>query len=246
MAKVLVVEDNHALSETIKDVLETNGHKCDIRHNIKFAKEFLIKTKPDIIILDYFLPDGNSISLIKFIQTELNLNIPIIGISGINEDFLKVKVLEAGAHDHINKPFQINELLFKIKNFSQLYQDTFKDQPFIDFNNKSIFLNNLNQVIKNLMYEGCLNQTKIASAMKLSNSGISKKVKRTTGLSFTEYLANIKIEIIKKLIRKGDYNISEISEVLGFKRVSHFSYFFKSKVGLSPKKYELYEKDTKL
>ena len=58
--------------------------------------------------------------------------------------------------------------------------------------------------------------------------------------------SDIKIEIIKKLIRKGDYNISEISEVLGFKRVSHFSYFFKSKVGLSPKKYELYEKYTKL
>ena len=95
MAHILLVEDNDALSETIKDVLENNDHRCVIKHNIKFAKEFLIESKPDIIILDYFLPDGNSVTLIKFIRNELNLVIPIIGMSAIKEDFLKLKVLEA-------------------------------------------------------------------------------------------------------------------------------------------------------
>ena len=41
MAYILLVEDNDALSETIKDVLENNDHRCVIKHNIKFAKEFL-------------------------------------------------------------------------------------------------------------------------------------------------------------------------------------------------------------
>jgi len=152
MAYILLVEDNHALSETIKDVLENNGHKCAIKHNIKFAKEFLIESKPDIIILDYFLPDGNSVALIKFIRNELNLVIPIIGMSAIKEDFLKLKVLEAGAHDQISKPFQINELLFKIKNYSDFYSETTTDKSSFVYNNKSIFFDKLNKVTKKLIF----------------------------------------------------------------------------------------------
>jgi DNA-binding response OmpR family regulator len=239
MAYILLVEDNDALSETIKDVLENNDHRCVIKHNIKFAKEFLIESKPDIIILDYFLPDGNSVTLIKFIRNELNLVIPIIGMSAIKEDFLKLKVLEAGAHDQISKPFQINELLFKIKNYSDFYPETTTDKSSFVYNNKSIFFDKLNKVTKKLIFSGNANQSEIAKEMGLSNSGISKKVKRVTGQTFSVYLAEIKIELTKNLIKEGKYNISEISAILGFKRVSHFSSFFKSNVGISPKKYEL-------
>ena len=79
--------------------------------------------------------------------------------------------------------------------------------------------------------------------MGLSNSGISKKIKRITGQTFINYLAVIKIALAKNLIKEGAYNISEISAILGFKRVSHFSSFFKSNVGISPKKYEVDGKD---
>ena len=193
--------------------------------------------------MDYFLPDGNSVVLIKFIRNELNLVIPIIGMSAIKEDFLKLKVLEAGAHDQISKPFQINELLFKIKNYSDFYSENTKLKSSTVYNNKNIFLNNLNKVIKKLTFSGNANQTEIAKEMGLSNSGISKKIKRITGQTFINYLAEIKIELAKNLIREGAYNISEISAILGFKRVSHFSSFFKSNVGISPKKYELDGKD---
>lgn len=245
MAAILIVEDNQSLAETIKDILVSHGHYCEISFGIKSAKAFVENDMPDIVILDFYLPDGTAINLINYIRVEKKLNLPIIGISAAHDDVLKFKVLEAGANDHINKPFNAQELIFKVNNYAAMLGKPNKPNTDYEKINNSLFENLLIDEIESLIHNQKLSLPALAKRMKLSTSGLSKKIKRITGKSYFDIIAIVKITKAKKLLARGDHNISQVALLTGFKRVSHFSSFFKAMEGISPKKFELTNKKSK-
>lgn len=116
MKKILIVDDSNEIRAIVKATLDTDSYKIYEASNGMKAVESAQKNRPDLIIMDLFMPgsiDGiEAISQIK--QTVEAQNCQIIILTGSEQDLKKVG-LEAGANDFINKPFSPLDLLSKIE-----------------------------------------------------------------------------------------------------------------------------------
>jgi len=112
MNKILVIEDDVVLCNSIKDLLEREGFQVDTASNIADATPKC--SLPDIILLDWRLPDGQGIDLLKDLRKKEILT-PIIMLTAKSELIDKILGLESGANDYITKPFEPPELLARIR-----------------------------------------------------------------------------------------------------------------------------------
>ncbi len=112
MKKILFVEDVESISDGIKYAVIQEGFNIDICHNMKSAKES-INNSYDLILLDIILPDGNGITLYKYIKSKYN--VPVIFITAKDSEDDIVNGLDLGADDYIVKPFRMRELMSRLK-----------------------------------------------------------------------------------------------------------------------------------
>ena len=103
---VLVVEDEPAIQELIAVNLARNGHTVRRSANAREAYDSVAEALPDVILLDWMLPDGTGPALARRLRTEARTReIPIIMLTARAADEDKVAGLESGADDYVTKPF---------------------------------------------------------------------------------------------------------------------------------------------
>lgn len=117
MAKrILVVEDEAPIREMLCFVLEQNGYHPIEAEDYDSAVKQLIEPWPDLILLDWMLPGGTGIQLIKYLKKEaMTRDIPVVMLTARGEEEDRVRGLDAGADDYITKPFSPRELIARIK-----------------------------------------------------------------------------------------------------------------------------------
>lgn len=112
-AKILVVEDDKSVSHLISTTLTINNYKYDVAKNGNEALLLLTRNKYDIVFIDLGLPDIDGIEIIKKYR-EFSTT-PIIVISARSNDEDKIEALDAGADDFLTKPFNVDELLARVR-----------------------------------------------------------------------------------------------------------------------------------
>lgn len=128
--KILIIEDEKALLETIYEYLTSEGFVCETSLTYFEAEDKLSSFRYDMVILDLTLPDGNGIKLIPLIK-EMNPVSGILILSARNSVDDKVTGLDLGADDYIIKPFYLAELNSRIKSLAR--------RRFFDSKNELIF-----------------------------------------------------------------------------------------------------------
>lgn len=118
--KLLVVEDNETIIKGLTYSLEAEGFEVVAKQNVTAAKNELLKTNYDLILLDITLPDGDGFDLCQFIKKQKDT--PVIFLTARDEETNVVLGLDMGADDYITKPFRIRELISRIKNVLRRYQ----------------------------------------------------------------------------------------------------------------------------
>jgi DNA-binding response OmpR family regulator len=111
--KVLIVDDEQMLVKGIKFSLEREGYLVEAAYDGEACLEKLKKDSYDIIILDLMLPNIDGLTLCRKIRE--TSNIPIIMLTAKGEDVDKIIGLELGADDYMTKPFNIRELIARVK-----------------------------------------------------------------------------------------------------------------------------------
>jgi DNA-binding response OmpR family regulator len=124
MHEILLVEDDSALGDGLKKFLSDEGYQVRWVTCIEDARKQL-ESRPSLIILDWMLPDGQGIDLLRDVRRE-DRNLPVIMLTARTEVIDKVLGLESGANDYIIKPFEPRELAARIR--VQLRQDTRKEE----------------------------------------------------------------------------------------------------------------------
>jgi two-component system phosphate regulon response regulator PhoB len=113
---VLVVEDEPAIQELIVVTLERQGHTVRRTANAKDAYESVAAELPDLILLDWMLPDGPGTALAHRLRAEARTReVPIIMLTARAGDDDKVAGLQSGADDYVTKPFSPRELEARIQ-----------------------------------------------------------------------------------------------------------------------------------
>ncbi|WP_027419074.1 response regulator transcription factor [Crocinitomix catalasitica] len=135
--KILLVEDNHKLSEGIVQALMNEDFVCEAVYDFQSAEEKIALYQYDVMIIDINLPDGSGLNLIKKAK-EFQSEAGIIVISARNSLDNKIEGLDLGADDYLTKPFDLAELIARVK--SIMRRRKFEGSNLVEFESISIDL----------------------------------------------------------------------------------------------------------
>lgn len=114
--KILIVEDDVLLLETMKDRLEAGGYITITAENGKDGSFKAMAEKPDLILADLLMPELDGIGMTKIIRSNSDLkNTPIIVVSALGRDKDIEDAMAAGANDYVTKPYSFADLIKKIE-----------------------------------------------------------------------------------------------------------------------------------
>jgi DNA-binding response OmpR family regulator len=112
---ILLVEPERVLSDLIMLNMQRNGFKIKRLESVAEARVALRRSRPSLIILDLFVPDGSGLELLKDIQAKkIVAEAPVIVISSYGFQEIVEQAIQAGASDFILKPFDVDVLTGKV------------------------------------------------------------------------------------------------------------------------------------
>jgi DNA-binding response OmpR family regulator len=244
MHKLLLLEDDKRLRETLIDIFEFNDFEVFSANNGREGLEVLDSVAPDIIVSDVMMPEIDGFEFLQKIKgnplTEIT---PVILITANTVLDAKFKGLEYGANDYITKPFDSKELILKVKNLIALNQK--KTQSVVVESEKligkvevkseeSIFIAELNEKMLEFLDNEDLSVETLAQALFYSKSTFQRKVKKATNLTVNTYIRTFRLQYAWELLLKKSGNTSTIAKQTGFRSAAYFSYAFKQHYGISP------------
>ena len=113
--RILLVEDEQTLSETIKLNLEMEGYYVNAVGDGKTAIKVFKEARYNLVILDVMLPEISGFTVCEAIRLE-NLDVPILFLSAKNHPNDRITGLKLGGDDYLTKPFNLEELLLRVHN----------------------------------------------------------------------------------------------------------------------------------
>jgi DNA-binding response OmpR family regulator len=236
----LLVSLSNLLTSEFQISQAKNGTK-----GLAMAKE----KNPELIISDVMLPGMNGFELCRRIKEDITTcHIPVILLTAkvANED--KLEGFKVGADAYITKPFhvdlliaQINSLLSNRKKITNKFRQTplFPDTLQMHTQPDQQFLEEAGEIVERNIDNPDFDVQIFLSEMRISNSMLYRKLKVLTGLSPNEFIRNIRLKTACKLLKTGEYNISEIAYKVGFNDAKYFSSCFKKEFNLTPSEYIL-------
>jgi two-component system KDP operon response regulator KdpE len=111
--EVLVVDDEATIQRFLKPALEANGYEMSSVGTVAEATKRIAADSPDIVLLDLGLPDGDGKEVIK--RAREWSDVPIIVLSARERETEKIEAFDLGADDYVNKPFNVGELLARMR-----------------------------------------------------------------------------------------------------------------------------------
>ena len=114
--KIFIIEDEPSIIQLVQHNLEKNGFIISSSLNGNDGLKELKKFQPDLLLLDWMLPDLSGIEICKSIRKDNSFkNLPVIMLTAKGEEEDKIKGLDSGVDDYLTKPFSFNELMARIK-----------------------------------------------------------------------------------------------------------------------------------
>lgn len=113
---ILVVEDSNSMSQLLVDMLATEGYKVRVANSGELALTSVMKQLPDLVLLDVQMPGIDGFKVCRWLKGDAKLkSIPVIFISAASNVKDIVMGFQAGGVDYITKPFQMEEVLARVK-----------------------------------------------------------------------------------------------------------------------------------
>jgi signal transduction histidine kinase len=130
--KILVVDDNLELAETVSQFLEKYEFQASFVLNGSEAIEKVLSESPELVLLDLNLPDTTGMEVLKRIK-EINKDIAVIVITGYGGEQVAVDIMKAGALDFLSKPFGFETLLDAVKNTLKIRDAQIEDEQLKEY-----------------------------------------------------------------------------------------------------------------
>lgn len=236
---ILLVEDNHKMSEYIIRVLNKNGYNCIHAKNGVEGLTFLEKNKFDFIVTDYMMPKMDGYEFIKELKAR-NINIPILMLTARNDNESRLNIFRLGIDDFLTKPFEPKEFIIRIENAINNYtkRTTYITEEKIPEKEQSDYNDWINEV-KEYILKNCSNlkfkQIDISEHFNISESTLYRKIKTQTGLNPNNLIQEVKLQKAKKILSENpSILLKQLSLEVGFTQPSYFSEIYENRFGTKP------------
>ncbi len=111
MATILVVDDELGIRDLLSEILNDEGHHVELAENAAQAREIRQRLRPDLVLLDIWMPDTDGVTLLKEWSTTGALTMPVIMMSGHATIDTAVEATKIGAQSFLEKPITLQKLL---------------------------------------------------------------------------------------------------------------------------------------
>jgi DNA-binding response OmpR family regulator len=155
--KVLIIEDEHVLAESIASHLDKEGFITEVVHSYHDAEEKISLYAYDCVIVDINLPDGIGFGLVEGLKS-LKSKAGIITISARNAVEDKIKSLDLGSDDYLTKPFHLSELNARVKSLMRRRNfegsnEIMYEEIRINFNARRVFVRDQEVILSKKEYD---------------------------------------------------------------------------------------------
>ncbi len=210
--KILIVDDEANTRHLLTLLFEKQGYHIIGLDSATDIIQRIEENVPDLILMDLSMPDIDGIAALKMTrQSEICVKIPIIILTGKHDVDTKLAALKLGAIDYLTKPFQKNELLFRVRNILTLVDKWGNQQVSESAADKKTTENK----------EGRFGEIQVVDSVPLHNKAI-KEIFAEAKINFvepTEFEKCIALEIEKA--RSAKYNVTVMSiHINNFKQIS--------------------------
>ncbi len=111
MANILVVDDELGIRDLLSEILNDEGHNVELAENAAQARAARLRSRPDLVLLDIWMPDTDGVTLLKEWSTTGALTMPVIMMSGHATIDTAVEATKIGAQAFLEKPITLQKLL---------------------------------------------------------------------------------------------------------------------------------------
>ena len=238
---VLIVEDNVDLRSFISSML-SETYQVITAPNGSIGVSRALKHIPDLIISDVMMPEMDGIEVSRLLkQHQLTSHIPIILLTAKTKLESRLEGYKSGADAYLSKPFNAEELQIVIKKLidirlelSTRYLDN-TQEPESRFNElDEQLINKLHHFMDQELSNEELAVDDLAKAVSMSQSQLYRKVKALTDFSISGFLRNYRLTKAHELLKKGEHNVSEVSNMTGFGNRRYFHKVFVEKYQYPP------------
>lgn len=240
---VLIVEDNDDLRRYIKQHLSEKYQVVESENGHKGLGK-AIATIPDLIISDWMMPEMDGITLCHNIKSdERTSHIPVIILTALAGDEVKLKGLETGADDYLTKPFDNRELHARVKNLidtRRQLREKFSRELHLGPKKIQVssmdekFLERVMETVETHMGDPEFSMEKFGQQVGLSRMQLHRKLKALTNESPGDFLRSMRLKRAKRLLEARSGNVSEVAYEVGFNNLSYFSKCYREEFGISP------------
>lgn len=229
---VLLVEDDAPLRAVTREALEHDFRVVEAA-DCDEAIEAVRRGRIDIAIVDYLLPGGDGLGLLKELR-EIKPALPAILVTAYSTENLVIKALRAGATDYIRKPVRFSFLKEKIQEILQ--QSDEPESPVPPVSRDDVIIEGLATHIENHFSQD-ISLDQIAAMAGMNRYRFCRAFKKIMGESYTSYLNSVRVRNAADLIRNSELQIVEIAYAVGYNCVTYFERVFKSRYGVSPREF---------
>ncbi|MDO5442427.1 MAG: response regulator [Bacteroidia bacterium] len=249
---VAIVEDNPEVRQYLEEELSSD-YNVTVYEDGQAALDGILKSRPDIVVSDIIMPRMDGFQLCSKIKKNIITNaIPVILLTGKNEETDRIIGLEAGADAYISKPFNI--VLLK-KNFEQLLENLDRlrniyigrqDSRIEDVpepkNPDEQLMERINKALNANIRNQDLNVETLAQEIGISRVHLYRKLTELTNQSPSEFIRNSRLAMAAEMLKDKRIDISTVASEAGFSSISVFSRNFKLLYGITPSEYQAREK----
>lgn len=117
--QILIIDDDKDMCLALTDLLQEEGYKAFVAYSAKDGLKNIEENQPDLVFLDYKLPDKDGIKVLEEIK-QIDKNLPIVILTAYGEVKTAVQIMKAGAFDYITKPFENEEIGLVVKKVAKI------------------------------------------------------------------------------------------------------------------------------
>ncbi|WP_333865496.1 hybrid sensor histidine kinase/response regulator transcription factor [Sphingobacterium sp.] len=244
---ILLVEDNKEILAYLNKELKTSYTILRASNGAE-ALDILDHANVQLVLTDIMMPIMDGLALCKRIKTDiLYSHIPVIFLTAKNALDSKIQGLKNGADAYIEKPFSLEFLMVQIRNIlknRRIIKNYFTNSSsnLVDIHvsaRDKDFISKLNNIIYENISDIDLNVDELAKLMNMSRPTLYRKIKGLSDLTPNELINISRLKKAAELLTQKEYNITQISTMVGYTVQSNFSRDFHKHYGMPPSTYIL-------
>ena len=246
--RIVIVEDDEDIRKYICRELSTDFHIVDFC-NGKEALPYIIKKNPNLIISDVMMPEMDGITLCRKIKQNVHTNhIPVLLLTAKNREEDTMDAMDIGADIYMTKPFNIDLLRKTAENLIRSRevlrncyignQEQEVKKPIFEMQSTdNKLMDRIMNVINRNLSNQELNVEMITKEVGISRVHLHRKLKELTNQSTRDLIKNVRLKHAATLLSTTHYNVTEITDMVGFSSITLFSRSFKELYGMTPTEY---------